>query len=309
MGFDINSFVSSTTDNLKATASQTIGTIGDSVNTLKDKASGALSSIEAEISGGLSGSFAKFGSLLRSKNILGAMDAGKRLEKINAEVRSTTQRDWRVRISFPPGNPAFASSDLLKPLVATNNSLIFPYTPTVSISHTANYNALAPVHSNYPFLSYENSKVDSITISGEFLVENSAEAAYWLGAVHFLRSITKMAYGDTSNSGSPPPVVRLNGYGNYVFSNIPVVVTQFNVELPPDVNYIPAKLMSEQDKMLAAQTADFGGAAPAGKVAYAPVKSTISVTCQVLYSREQVRQFSLDKFVKGQYVFDGNGFV
>ena len=39
-------------------------------------------------------------------------------------------------------------------------------------------------------------------------------------------------------AGNPPPVILLNGYGDYVFKNIPVVVKSFSIELPQDVNYI-----------------------------------------------------------------------
>ena len=44
-------------------------------------------------------------------------------------------------------------------------------------------------------------------------------------------------------------------------------------------------------------------------VTWVPVRSTINVTVQPLYSREQVRQFSLDSFVKGEYVFKGSGYL
>jgi hypothetical protein len=48
------------------------------------------------------------------------------------------------------------------------------------------------------------------------------------------------------------------------------------------------------------------GSSVAQGVAWAPVKSTITVTVQPLYSREQVRNFSLDRFIKGDYVL-GSG--
>ena len=80
-----------------------------------------------------------------------------------------------------------------------------------------------PIHSNYPFFAYQNSQVDQFSITGDFTVENALEGQYWIAAVHYLRSVSKMAYGNTPNQGSPPPVVRLNGYGDYVFKNVPVV--------------------------------------------------------------------------------------
>ena len=156
------------------------------------------------------------------------------------------------------------------------------------MEHTANYNALHPTHSNYPFPAYKNSQVSSLTIIGEFFVENAKEAEYWVAATHYLRSVTKMAYGKTSNQGSPPPVVKLNGYGDFVFNNIPVTVTYFTVDLPSDVDYIQCDIGENGT--------------------WVPVRSAINVQVQPTYSRKSITKFSLDKFVNGGYI--GNkGFI
>jgi hypothetical protein len=47
-----------------------------------------------------------------------------------------------------------------------------------------------------------------------------------------------MFTGDGALSGNPPPLLKLNGYGDYVFKNVPVVVKSFSVDLPQDANYI-----------------------------------------------------------------------
>lgn len=190
---------------------------------------------------------------------------------------SDLNNDWRVRISFP-NSSVYLNSVVLEPLLETDG-LIFPFTPQINISHTANYNPLDPIHNNYPFLAYQNSKVDQIQITGDFVVETPGQASYWVAAVHFLRSLTKMSYGETSNSGSPPAVVKLSGYGAHVFSNTPIVIANFSVQLPNDVDYISAEIT--------------------GMVNRVPVKSTFVVTANVLYSREQVRKFNLDGFIKG----------
>ena len=196
--------------------------------------------------------------------------------------------DWRVRLSLPPVS-SYADSTLLEPLRVTNNSLVFPYTPSVFITHSARYNALQPTHSNYPFHIYESSAVEQFTITGDFTVENSEEAKYWIAAMHYLRSVTKMAYGNSANAGAPPPVVKLNGYGDYVFNNVPVVIQSMNVTMPPDVDYIPAPV-------------GFSGS-------YAPAKSEISVALVPQYSRDKVNRFSLDTFVSGGYVMGEDGYL
>jgi hypothetical protein len=98
-----------------------------------------------------------------------------------------------------------------------------------------------------------------------------------------------MAYGASSNQGSPPPVIKLNGYGDYVFKNVPVVVTMFSVDLPNDVDYIQVGLGENGS--------------------WVPVRSQMSVTVQPIYSRKSVTQFSLDAFVNGSYVVNGKGFI
>jgi hypothetical protein len=232
------------------------------------------------------------------------------VQPVGAEAQfSSGERDWRVRLSLPQNFPAFdpppsprpptlgpddglrgptpvaePQLDILAPLRETNNSMVFPYTPNIFMTHSANYNKLTPVHSNYPFPIYENSAVDQFIIQGEFTAENVTEARYWLAAIHFLRSVTKMAYGKSENQGSPPPVLKLNGYGDFVFKDLPVVVEQFQLNLPSDVDYI--------------QVPDVG----AGTGSWVPVRSEISVGVFPTFSRDSVNKFSLDKFVKGEYV-------
>lgn len=216
----------------------------------------------------------------------------------SAQFASTAARDWRVSLSIPSGS--YSESKILKPLNEVGK-FIFPFTPSITLSHQASYSAMEPVHNNYAFASYENSKLDKINISGEFYCEDSNDAAYWIAAVHFLRSVTKMYFGEnTENPGAPPPVLKLNGYGDFVFNNVPVVVTNFTVEMPKDVDYIPSKFVGNTD--IEGASFDVDG------VGYVPVKSVINLTLMPVYSREQVRNFNLQDFVKGNYIFD-KGFI
>jgi hypothetical protein len=169
------------------------------------------------------------------------------------------------------------------------------------MTHTANYNSLEATHTNYPFLAYQNSKVEQITITGTFYCETGVDAAYWLAAVHYLRSVTKMAFGDSGgDTGQPPPVLKLNGYGDYVFNNLPVVVKSFTVELPNDVDYISSGIWAGNDRT--PRNDDDGNATLAARVGYAPTKSTMTVVLLPIYSRTQIRQFNLKSFVNGDYV-------
>lgn len=203
-------------------------------------------------------------------------------------------KDWRVRLSMPR-SIVYDSSPLLAPLKVTNG-LVFPFTPTVILQGGANYTSMDPVHSNFQFKNYIQSEVANIVLTGDFILQTQDDARYWVGVIHYLRSITKMAYGNSPDRGSPPPVINLNGYGDYVFKNVPVVVTNWVTDLPNDVDYISTGLEVESEGNSSA-------------ISWAPVKSTISITVQPIYSRRQAESFSLTDFVSGGYVKNGKGFI
>ena len=231
----------------------------------------------------------------------------------NATFGKSVERDWRVKLSIPNVAP-YDSAQMLQPLRETGG-LVFPYTPTIIVAHSANYNSIAPTHTNYPYFAYQNSQVDQLVITGDFFVQNGTEARYWAGALHYLRSMTKMFFGgEASTLGAPPPIAKLNGYGEHIFNDVPVVITQFTIDLPQDVDYIAMGLPGSST---AGQTNSPGHPANQGNstvqdkrnfVGWAPSQSLITVTVQPVYSRRDIAKFSLKKYVNGGYVGDG-GFI
>jgi hypothetical protein len=111
-----------------------------------------------------------------------------------------------------------------------------------------------------------------------------------------------MAFGADTNAGAPPPVLKLNGYGDFVFNNVPVVVTNFQVDLPKDVDYISSSFVRGYE-----DTGTEDGGQFVNGVGYAPVRSTITVTLQPVYSRSSVRNFNLQDFVNGKYISNTDG--
>ena len=245
-----------------------------------------------------------FGKKIRSKNL--PTDSGEiESSKSNVSFKGG-KKDWRVKLSIP-NIKSFNESPLLKPLAVTGG-LVFPYTPTIIVAHSANYNAIAPIHTNYPYFAYQNSQVDQLVITGDFFIQNGVEANYWVGAMHYLRSCTKMFYGgDASEIGAPPPVVKLNGYGDFVFNDVPVVITNFTIDLPQDVDYIQAGLKDITVKRSEYVT-DFDDGSRTG-LSWVPSQSLITVTVQPVYSRREIEKFSLQKYVNGGYVGQGKGFI
>ena len=75
----------------------------------------------------------------------------------------------------------------------------------------------------------------------EFTAQDTVEAEYLLACIHFLKSCSKMFYGQDVQRGSPPPLVYLSGLGEYQFNEAPCAITEFNYNLPNDVNYIRAR--------------------------------------------------------------------
>jgi len=243
---------------------------------------------------------------------------------------SDANSDWRVRLTIP-GGTIFDSSSIFAPLKSAGG-LVFPYTPQINIGSSAKYSPIDPIHNNYPFQAYQNSAPDAITITAPMHVEDAVQAQYWIAAMHFLRSVTKMFSGDSSPAGNPPPILSLNGYGEYVFKNVPVVVTNFSVQLDASSDYISTIATSTGitgqlgnvisqipgaqalgaaigagSSLLNAALSSSGGATGGSHV---PTKSSFTIGLQTAYSRESVRTFSLQKFVNGDYMTSsGAGYI
>jgi hypothetical protein len=268
------------------------GEISDTVNNVRN----TLGLVDNLISGGSSstgnigtavrmiGNVAQdvgFNAAPRSRNISRAT--------ISKDISSADASDWRVSLSVP-GIIMEAAGATMEPLADTGNRMIFPFTPTILLSHSANYSTIQPTHTNYAYHAYENSQVDNITLTGEFIQENAADARYWLAALHYLRTMTKMFYGESDAPlGNPPPIARLNGYGKYVLNNIPVVITNFTTDLPQDVDYIECEF--------------------AGETNYVPTQCVFTVTVAPNYARRSQARFSLQDYAAGRHTQGNEGFV
>jgi len=151
--------------------------------------------------------------------------------------------DNRVRLIVPPSylvGPASgppAGKNTTRGILSLNGGIIFPYTPSISIEHSASYQANNAIHSNYTQYFYKNSAVGEISLTGKFTVQNSFDAAVLLAVQHLCRALTKMPFGDDPNAGSPPPVCRLFAYGDYQLDGAPVAVKSFKMEYPDAVDY------------------------------------------------------------------------
>jgi hypothetical protein len=296
------------------------GALGGIANAIKNSALGSV---------GLSGATGrlnvadmyKYGAAPNNQNVVGP--------QFNF-MTPAANTDWRVRVSLAPGSTYFyndPNNSLLSPLVnlPSSNSItgmsntiaslfgagnanrigvVFPYTPQMQITHNANYTPQELTHSNYKSYYYNYSEVEAISINADFTVQSVDEGQYLLATIYLFRSLTKMFYGaDLSPvAGSPPPIVYLNGYGQYYLPNVPCVVTKFTHTMPADVDYMdvpePAVTQTGYNPQYVKQTLNS---------TRLPTTSTIVLTLQPVYSRlSQSSGFSLSDFARGALVNQSN---
>jgi len=149
-----------------------------------------------------------------------------------------------------------------------------------------------------------------------------------------------MFYGKDALRGAPPPLVELSGMGQYQFNNHPCVVSNFNYNLPNNVNYIRTtpnnqglNLTPRRNLSGTPSAATFesvtnrlknaglprgatterltlgevtGVVAGTEQSTYVPTKMEIQITLLPIQTRQQIsQQFSLENFARGNLIKGG----
>jgi len=159
--------------------------------------------------------------------------------------RNYDKKDWRFKIRLSPfsdylyNDPLMHNAHVLAPLKKTDG-VIFPYTPSITVPHIANYASYALTHSNYRGFFYQGSQIGDIVVNGTFTAQDTDEANYLLAVIHFFKSATKMFYGQDQRRGVPPPLLYMNGFGDFQFAEHPCVLSTFNYTIPDNVDYVRA---------------------------------------------------------------------
>jgi hypothetical protein len=258
----------------------------DSLSALKNRASTAAGTFTRGMKPGES-LMAAAGAVAGGRSALNSVPA-----KPTAAVAGFgSSQDMRVKLRVPPSylvGPGAGPDGILTKL----GGILWPYTPSVSVNSAAAYAQNKVTHSNYNFYNYQSSSVGPISVSGKFTAQNEAEAAIILSVQHVLRALIKMKWGDDTNAGAPPPICRLDAFGDSQFKNIPCAVADFKIELPDGVDYIAvgraSNLKSWGNTMV-------------------PTSCTISVTLNVMYSRQEMMNYSVDKWLAGTLA--GKGYL
>ena len=277
------------------------------------------------------------------------------LDKLKAQSAAQQNRDpqgtgdWRVKLRLASDSEYFYNADwqvdgnagILRPLQDTDG-IVFPYTPSIQILYAADYNQYHPTHSNYQHYFYKGSKVGEVVMTATFTAQDTAEANYLLAVIHFLKSASKMFYGQDPQRGSPPPLLFLTGLGEYQFNEAPCVISQFNYVLPNDVDYIRANVQqiragtlqydlrnkntgaaltswsSSINRVLTTPGLTIGAENPTSRISsqtanlstenatYVPTKMEMTITLLPVQNRLQVSEgFSLKEYANGDLIKGG----
>ena len=268
-------------------------------------------------------------------------ELARRQKIVEDQRRQANQGDWRVKLRLAGGaDYLYRSPDnqkttgILYPLSVTDG-VVFPYTPQITTNYGANYTSYDLTHSNFRGYFYQNSFVDEVTIQAVFTAQDTTEANYMLAVIHFFRSITKMFYGQDPNRGQPPPLVFLQGLGEFQFNLHPCLVRSFTYNMPNDIDYIRARspnnsgtnLLKRRDLAtenigsynasqnrltsagilpgatnFEAQVPTLGTDSPT----YVPTRMETTITLLPIQTRQQVsREFSLGKYSSGELLKQG----
>lgn len=221
-----------------------------------------------------------------------ALRASEIQERNRAEAK-----DLRVHLKAQSGN----ENQVYGPNTPTNvlsilhhtEGVLFPYTPNIDWTQAVEYNTMSLTHSNQDYHSYKNTPSTTLTVMGDFTIQNKREGEYMVAVIHFLRVVSKMYFGKPSSTyqaGMPPPILTFSGYGNFMFNDLPVIVKNHAFSLPKDVDYIDV--------------------AVAGGIARLPSFLSISLTLTVQNTPKKMREeFDLNKFRTGELMRNKKGWI
>lgn len=208
----------------------------------------------------------------------------------------TEKYDWRARLRPKNGGieQFYQEKDdpqnyLLRP-IKESGGLVWQYTPTIFMSATTEYSQSLMQGMNYPINTFVNSRPPDIPVTADFTANDIYEARYLLAVMTFLRICTKAQFGDPAvakgKAGTPPPVMLFEYLGDHGFNKVPVVVTNYSMQLPNDVDYVPVEV--------------------AGTITYVPTSTNITITLQPTYTPNKLRtRFDLDSVTSGKAYREG----
>jgi hypothetical protein len=190
------------------------------------------------------------------------------------------------------GKPFFTLG-ILKPLLQ-KGGVQFPLTPTIQMSHSANYGTYDVTGSIYQQNYYINTPNPPMSVTALFPANTDEEARYAGAALHFFKSCTKSDFGSQAGAraGTPPPILKFSAYGSIHAQNVPCVIRSFTYTLPEDTDYVEFDVDGEKHAV--------------------PTLSLISLELVPQLPPKAVKdQFNIRNFASGSLLKGGNsgGFI
>ena len=168
-----------------------------------------------------------------------------------------------------------------KVLIQRNTPTIinFPFTPTISIVQSGNYQEYALTHSNFQQRAFDSHSNMELNMTAPMIVRSVEEADYVYNASLFIRSIMKMQWLKDDDPGMPPPIMRFYAHG--IYENVPCIIRDFTWNLDSDLDYV--EIPSGKNKGMRV-----------------PVHNMFVLSLATTYAPKDVREdFSVKEYLKG----------
>lgn len=225
----------------------------------------------------------------------------------------------RVRLRPKPAAVAQIygpSSGVMGKILTKTRGVVWPFQPTISYAQQVDYTPIEMVHSIQEMYSYKATKAPTFTVNGQWSVQSHEEGLYAMACIRFFQTVTKMYFGGEPGSavsglaGTPPPVLLFDAYGQNMFNCLPVIVTNFTLSLPAEVDYYPVNMqnMERYDLYSNPFTKIQNIKQPnltTTNVAWLPVLFTLDVSLTVQNTPKRLRSFNLDEFRSGKLIRSG----
>lgn len=231
-------------------------------------------------------------------------------KKTAIKASTYSNLDWRCKLKWDDLDN-IATKTMLDSLPG-RNTIIWPYTPEFQITYAATYDPIKTLQTNYATPAYQGSDISNISISGLFTASTVAEANYLYAVIHFLKSATRgfNVETDAKYNGKPPPILKLTYLGEGGIQNMPVVITQFNMTYPKEVDYVqcvPFTRNTEIDTVTSGSTTTTTESLIEQVPSMVPSEVNIAITLMPTYSRADFinSEYSTTRFIKGELLSKG----
>lgn len=151
----------------------------------------------------------------------------------------------------------------------------FEITPNISESQAVNYSPIESLHLPTNITVFRNTPGRVFNVSDAKLVARTQEEAdEKIRILNLIRGWSKPRF--STPAAGPPDVLLLKGYGRRMLKGIPVVLTNYVIDLPPTTDYIK----SSTNEMV-------------------PILSSVTLTLNEVHSMAEINSFTLSKYKTG----------